>query len=66
MPSVSVGKGLKMIKFLLQHFGCCTDAVRVLPTPSQHLLTRSNNVARRSVEMLPVFGRAFTMLPGCY
>ena len=55
-----------MFKFLLQHFQMLQDAARVLPTPSQHLLTRSNNVARRSVEMLPVFGRAFTMLPGCY
>ena len=63
---VGVGQGLKMVKFLLQHFRMLQDAARVLPTPSQHLLTRSNNVARRSVEMLPVFGRAFTMLPGCY
>ena len=55
-----------MVKFLLQHFRMLQDAARVLLTPSQHLLTRSNNVERRSVEMLPAFGRAFTMLPRCY
>ena len=50
---------------LLQHFRMLQDAARVLSTPSQHL-TRSNNVARHSVEMLPAFGRASTMLPRCY
>ena len=35
------------------------DVARVWPAPSQHLMTRSNNVARFCVEMLRVFGRAF-------
>ena len=34
---VGVGQGLKMVKFLLQHFRMLQDAARVLPTPSQHL-----------------------------
>ena len=44
-----------LVKFLLQHFRMLQDAARALPTPSQHLLTRSNNVTRRFVEMLPAF-----------
>lgn len=32
----------------------------VWPGPTQHLTTRSNNVARCCFEMLRAFGRAFT------
>ena len=50
------------IKFenLLQHFVMLQDVARVWPAPSQHLTTRSNNVARCCVEMLRAFGRAFS------
>ena len=37
------------------------DVARVWPAPSQHLKTRSNNVAKCCVEMLRVFGRAFSL-----
>ena len=35
------------------------DVARVWPASSQHLTTRSNNVARCYVKMLRAFGRAF-------
>ena len=54
-----VGSSLKMVKFLLQHFWMLQDVARVWPAPSQHLTTRSNNVARCWVEMLRAFGWAF-------
>ena len=53
-----VESSLKMVKFFLQHFWMLQDVARVWPAPSQHLTTRSNNVARCCVEMLRAFGRA--------
>ena len=52
-----VGSSLKLVKSLLQHFWMLQDVARIWPAPSQHLTTRSNNVARCCVEMLRAFGR---------
>ena len=63
-----VGSSLKMVKFFLQHFWMLQDVARVWPAPSQHITTRSNNVAICCVEMLRAFGRALklTQFPlGC-
>ena len=53
--------GVENGKFFLQHFWILHDIARVWPAPSQHLTTRSNNVARCCVEMFRAFGRAFAL-----
>ena len=45
--------------FFLQHFWMLQNVALVWPAPSQHLTTRSNDVAR--VKILLAHGRAFTM-----
>ena len=51
---------LEMVKFWLQHFWMLQDVARVWPALSNHLTKQSNNAARFCVEMLRVFGQAFT------
>ena len=59
-----VGSSLKMVKLLLQQFWIFQDVARVCPAPSQHLKTRSNNVARCCVQILRASDRALTLTTG--
>ena len=65
-PTMLQDVGWCWIKFendqiLVTTFLDVADVARVWSAPSQHLTTRSNNVARCCVEMLQAVGRRFTI-----